>query len=261
MKHIKKLFLAIVLASLPMCQILGWGQKGHRIVAQVAYDNLTPTAKEKIDKTLGIRGLVYWANWADEIRSDPAFKHCYTWHYQNLDPGLTDEEVAKCLTKHPNRSGNLFNALDSLENVLRSDPYNTDALRFVIHFIGDFYCPMHLARQDDMGGNKVQVKWFKQNSSLHSIWDGTLINNMGYSYTEYAQFLEDTFSGKKNEIEKASNEEMLIKNYRFTQEIYEYLDTWQGNTYEYIYHFTPKLNWQLYTCGIRMAMLLNEIYK
>lgn len=261
MKHFEKLVLTMVLASLPLCQVLGWGQKGHRVVAQVAYDNLTPTAKEKIDKTLGIHGLVYWANWADEVRSDPAYKHCSSWHYQNLDPGLTDEEVAKYLVKLPTRSGNLFKALDSLTTVLEKDPYNAEALRFVIHLFGDYYCPMHLAHQDDRGGNNVQVKWFKQNTSLHAIWDGTLINALGYSYTEYAQFLEDTFANEKDAIEKASSEAMLIKNYHFTQEIYEYLDTWQGNAYEYIFHYTPKLNWQLYACGIKMAQLFNGIYK
>ena len=50
--------------------VWAWGQKGHRIIAQVAYDNLSCSTRRKIDKVLGAHGAIYLANWPDEIKSD-----------------------------------------------------------------------------------------------------------------------------------------------------------------------------------------------
>ena len=31
-----------------------WGQEGHRVIAKIAYDNLTPKARKSVDKILGL---------------------------------------------------------------------------------------------------------------------------------------------------------------------------------------------------------------
>jgi len=43
---------------------------GHRIIADIAYQNLTPKARLQVDKVLGVKGIIYDATWADEVRSD-----------------------------------------------------------------------------------------------------------------------------------------------------------------------------------------------
>ena len=50
-----------------------WGAKGHRIVAQVAYDNLDCKARKHVDKVLGKHGMIYLSSWADEIKSDTIY--------------------------------------------------------------------------------------------------------------------------------------------------------------------------------------------
>ena len=52
-----------------------YDKTGHRIVAQIATLNLTPKARTEIEKVLGRNGLVYYANWADEIRSNPTYNY------------------------------------------------------------------------------------------------------------------------------------------------------------------------------------------
>ncbi|MBQ4018267.1 MAG: S1/P1 Nuclease, partial [Paludibacteraceae bacterium] len=61
-----------VLILLP-AELLAWGQEGHRIIAEVAYHYLSSGAQKKIDKILGKHGMVYVANWADEIKSDTIY--------------------------------------------------------------------------------------------------------------------------------------------------------------------------------------------
>ena len=45
---------AVCMLLLP-ADALAWGQKGHRIVAQIAYDHLSPVAPCRINKVLGAR--------------------------------------------------------------------------------------------------------------------------------------------------------------------------------------------------------------
>lgn len=253
-------FLFLVLLSFPSQQILAWGKIGHRVVAQVAYDNLTPRARRHIDKVLGPHGIVYYSNWADEIKSDTIYPRSYDWHFQDFDAGLSDSVLIATLTDYPKVGGNLFRAMDSLVALLRQDPSNVDALRFVIHLMGDRFCPMHTAHLDDLGGNRVYLEWFKQPYNLHRVWDDGLIEATRYSYSEYAEYLENHLADQKKAISRMSEADLLRHNYALTNEIYDYYHAWDGNCWHFAYHFTPKMEWQLYASGIRLAMLLNEIY-
>lgn len=239
-----------------------WGQEGHRIIAELAYHYLSSGARNKIDKVLGKHGMIYAANWPDEIKSDTVYplSHKQGWHYQDLDGGMTDEEVVAALTDYPKVGGSMFRVVDSLRVLLKDDPNNHDALVFLIHIAGDRYCPMHMGHLDDAGGNKVKMKWFGSHTNLHSVWDSKLIDSQGYSYTEYVQFLIDKYGAEKKNIEKKTEAEMVLENYHVTAEIYEYQQTFDGNTYHYIYKFHQPMEWQLYKAGVRLAMWLEEIY-
>lgn len=233
---------------------LAWGQKGHRIIAQIAYDHLDKKAKKQVNRILGEGGMIYWVNWPDEIKSDTIFPNSHDWHYQNFEDGVSV-------------GGNLFRALDSLENVLRVNVQGTKdkeyTLRFLIHLKGDEYCPMHMARKSDRGGNKVKMKWFGTETNLHAVWDERLVDSQGYSYTEYAEMLEKRF-GRKDRLQAlmAEDEEVLVtRTKELTEQIYTYQESWDGNTYHYIYAMKGHMESQLYIAGIRLAMLLNSIFK
>lgn len=256
----KCFYILALLAVLPMQELLAWGQEGHRIVAQVAYDNLSCCARYKINKVLGVKGAVYWANWPDEIKSDTIYPTSSDWHFQDLDGGMSDSAVVATLTNYPQDGGNLWRALDSLENVLKHDKKNEHALRFLVHFMGDRFCPMHTGHKDDLGGNRVKLKWFSRNTNLHSVWDSAIIESRGYSYSEYAEYLENTFRSEKKSIRKMTDEEIVLHNYHLTDAIYEYQTTWDGNAYHYVYRWANDMEWQLYAAGIRLAKVLNEIY-
>lgn len=252
--------LFVALLATPIGKAMAWGQEGHRIVGQVAYNHLTKKAKKNVDKVLGRHGIVYCSTWADEIKSDTIYPTSYDWHFQDLDGGLSDEAVVRTLTLYPAMGGNLWRMSDSLTNVLRREPDNVDALRFVIHLTGDRFCPMHTAHLEDLGGNKVKLKWFGEQRNLHWVWDEGIISARGYSYSEYAEYLENHLAGEIKKIQEMTIEEITLHNYHFCESVYQYQDHWDGNAYHYVYHFAADCEWQLYAAGIRLAMVLNEIY-
>ena len=267
MKRIVSFLLVSVLTCFFCVPAFGWGQKGHRIIAKIAYDNLSGKAKRAIDKTLGKQGMVYWSNWPDEIKSDTIYPDSQDWHYQDFPAGMTFEAISEALTVYPKKDGNMFRALDSLENVLRENIRNKESidphtLRFFIHLNGDLYCPMHMAHVDDRGGNAVKMKWFGTNTNLHSVWDGKIIESQGYSYTEYAELLEQNYDSlKKPLLRDITKAELVWQTYQLTDAIYAYQPSWDGNTYHYIYRWHEPMEKQLYIAGLRLARLLNDIFK
>lgn len=253
------LLILCVCACAHSLPALSWGQEGHRIIAQIAYDHLTKKARKNVDRIMGDHGMIYWANWPDEIKSDTIYRQSIKdgWHYQDFAGGLSDSIVADALIHYPTEGGNLFRALDSLVREIQ----NEHTLRFIVHLSGDRYCPMHMAHKDDKGGNAVKMKWFGRETNLHGVWDTKLIESQGYSYTEYAQKLEREYAYKQREIEQATDKDLLLMSYHVTEEIYRYQQTWDGNTYHYIYRWRQPMEYQLYVAGIRLAQVLNKLYK
>ena len=175
---------------------------GHRIVADIAYDNLTDKARAQVDKVLGKKGLVYEATWADEVRSDNKYAYSYQWHYQDLDDNMTSADIKKLLDNPTAEGEHLFFALDQLQTRLKKDKNDTEALKFLVHFVGDLHQPLHMGRKDDKGGNKVDFNWFGRKTNLHSVWDGALIETQKMSYSEYSQYLQDKFEPRKADFKK-----------------------------------------------------------
>ena len=265
MKRTLVIILCVACACLQSLPVFGWGQEGHRIIAKIAYDNLSGKARKTVDKTLGKQGMIYWSNWPDEIKSDTIYAESIRdgWHYQDFAGGMSDSLVLDALVHYPTEGGNMFRALDSLKQVLKDKKGDVHTLRFFVHISSDKYCPMHLAHMDDKGGNAVRMAWFSKNTNtnLHAVWDTKLIESQGYSYTEYAEKLELEYAWLKKDIMAMSEEELVLRNYHFTEAIYEYQQTWDGNTYHYIYRWHMPMEEQLYIAGIRLAKALNELYK
>ena len=265
MKRTLIILLCALCACMQSLPVFGWGQEGHRIIAKIAYDNLSSKARKAVDKTLGKQGMIYWANWPDEIKSDTIYAESIRdgWHYQDFAGGMSDSLVLDAMVHYPAEGGNMFRALDSLAQVLKDKKGDVHTLRFFVHISSDKYCPMHMAHMDDKGGNAVRMAWFSKsnNTNLHAVWDTKLIESQGYSYTEYAEKLQNEYAWQKKDILAMSEEELLLRSYHFTEAIYDYQQTWDGNTYHYIYRWHIPMEEQLYIAGIRLAKALNELYK
>jgi hypothetical protein len=256
---LNKQFFTFLLLVLTV-SVSAYDAVGHRIIADIAYDNLTDKARAQVDKILGRGGMVYEATWADEVRSDNKYAYSYQWHYQDLDDNMTSADIKKLLDNPKAEGEHLFFALDSLTRRLRADRNDAEALKFLVHFVGDLHQPMHMGRKDDKGGNKVEFNWFGRKTNLHSVWDGMIIENQKMSYTEYSMYLQDKFEPNKAEIKKQGILQSVEATYAVRNLIYAY-DITDTNNYHYVYRFADKLDEMLYRGGIQLANLLNSIYK
>ncbi len=175
--------LALALSGAPSLA-LAWGRTGHQLVAQLAQYDLTPEARRQIDALLATEPgatLPGIASWADELRKQDADlgKRTAKWHYVNLgesdchyDPprdcrdGDCEVEALKAQTARlANR------ALPAAERL--------QALKFVVHLVGDTHQPLHSGYASDKGGNDIQVNIDGKGSNLHSLWDSGLLRHTG----------------------------------------------------------------------------------
>jgi hypothetical protein len=168
-----------------------WGPSGHRIVAIIAEQRLSPAAREKIHKLLldGKYSIVDIASCADTIRSNrmPPDDMCRTlavdvppsnglWHYIDI-PVPTKSKTLDAFCPNGNCAPAKIKSFSETLRTSQDDAQRRQALLFLVHFIGDIHQPLHAAEQGcDKGGNSEHVNFFldgkkESNVALHHVWD------------------------------------------------------------------------------------------
>lgn len=148
----------------------GWGREGHAIIADIATKQLNDKARRQVAVLLG-EGvtLASIASWGDEVR--PQRPETSTWHYINIPVSGAEKDWMKYCPA----SGCLPKAIEQMSATLRSETASreqkADALKFLVHFLGDLHQPLHVGERGDRGGNDVQTMLNGKPWNLHSAWD------------------------------------------------------------------------------------------
>ncbi|HEX6901890.1 MAG TPA: S1/P1 nuclease [Thermoanaerobaculia bacterium] len=254
MKQARTLLFALLLAAPAAAN--AWGPNGHRIVGRIAENHLTDEAARAVQCLLGPEGLAEAATWADEIRSDPAWRKADPWHYISIDDNETLETTAR------NPDGDVLEAMQRFEAVLR-DPQaapqaKREALRFLVHFVGDVHQPLHVGRRDDRGGNSIEVTWFSEKTNLHSVWDSHLIENEKLSFSDFAEFIDHPTLHELRTWQGATYAEWVRESKDLRARVYQIGD---GKlSFQYAYRNMPTVKRRLLQAGVRLAGLLNSIF-
>lgn len=208
-RFLTALGFAIFFSLLPV-PAQAWNAAGHRLVAHIAWQQLSPASRHFVatalsrhgdyerwvDKAKSTEAAAIFAEastWPDDIRRDPRFydagrepptpaidgfsdtaRH-KNWHYIDLD--ANNRVVAGEIDQQIDI---LSRQLDAKAHSpkLRSTAKNgqiTYALPWLLHLVGDIHQPLHVGRQGDEGGNQVEIENpFNKRlpfTSLHTYWD------------------------------------------------------------------------------------------
>lgn len=260
----KVLFLSLFILYIIPFDALGWGTTGHRTIAEIAERNLSCKARRKVKSLLDKQHMAYWANWADFIKSDTTsrWENTHIWHFVNAPKGGTFEEYVRHIQDLPQE--NLYSAVNHLKVILKnkknSKEERQEALVFLIHLIGDMHQPFHAGREADRGGNTIKIRWFNQNTNLHSLWDSKLVDFEKYSYTEYATVLNVLPKSEKKKLQQGTLEDWLYDSHLTADMLYAMTQSGENLSFEYFYKVSPTLNSQLQKAGLRLAKFLNDLF-
>ncbi|MCT2398104.1 S1/P1 nuclease [Novosphingobium mangrovi (ex Huang et al. 2023)] len=163
---------------------LAWGDYGHRTIAAIAMENVTPRTRAEIRKLLHaapelvtpecpVQSLEDASVWPDCVRRESwRWGYTFPWHYQNISICKPFDIKANCLY------GNCVSAqIDRHERLLADRRLSAEqrlrSLMFVTHLVGDLHQPLHVGENGDLGGNRVKADYgIAPDLNLHRIWDG-----------------------------------------------------------------------------------------
>jgi hypothetical protein len=259
---LKKLLFVLLLCPL---NTFAWGPTGHRIVGEIASRHLTPQARKAVSAILGKQSMAMVANWPDFIKSDTTHKYDNTssWHYLDFPPNSDRQQFESVAQKATGQ--NLYVETQAMIKTLK-DPAAKQAdkqfaLTFLIHLIGDMHQPLHVGHADDEGGNKIKLSWFDRPTNLHRVWDEHLIEYQQLSYTEYTQALDTASVNEVNQYQHGTIKDWMFESNQIADRIYKVTKADDKLSYRYNYWFVKDLNQQLLKGGLRLAAILNGIYK
>jgi hypothetical protein len=214
-----------------------WGCEGHQVIALIAESHLTPHALATVKQILnaypidpaldrfckqgGTDPLADSSTWSDDIRSSRP--ETGPWHYIDIPDGAQRRDLAKfcplpqsCVTQViRNQLAILKESGNKLENSAQQE---AEALRFLIHFVGDLHQPMHAISNNDLGGNCVPVAYFNDlpqlrnpetdsyTPNLHGVWDINLLAKIfpGKNVEQVSAELSSEYHSKIGRWKKAA---------------------------------------------------------
>jgi len=206
-----------------------WGCKGHEAVALIAEKHLAPEAKEFVLNLLkenpldpGFKRYCGSAvndpmgeasTWADDVRPE---RKNGPWHYIDIPRGTPrgDGNLAPYCGKEGCVNEALAAQIAILTDKSAGPAKRAEALRYIIHFVGDLHQPLHSTTNDDEGGNCVPLRYFRRKPrehnhaftpNLHNIWDSAILDRdaEGADSREYAERLEETYASSFEQWQKA----------------------------------------------------------
>jgi hypothetical protein len=172
----RKLLLFTLLAGVP--PLFGWGPEGHHLVARIAEAQLTPETRARLAGILGPNEtLVSISVWADEIRrSRPETGN---WHFIDIPIDNPHLDMARDCPKGDCVLAKIEEFRKALNDPALAPAKKREALRFLVHFVGDMHQPLHCSDNKDRGGNDVHVRLGTRQTNLHSVWDSGLLGRIG----------------------------------------------------------------------------------
>jgi hypothetical protein len=172
-----------------------WGHVAHAVVCEIAFQELTPTARAEINRLIGLdpaySTFAEACNWPDNPRKRAAE------HYMNVPRTFNRISIDRCPLAHEC----VYTGIKEDAGVL-TDPGVSDAdrlasLKYLGHWVGDIHQPMHISYRDDRGGNWIDVAG-SCGGSLHSVWDSCIVGTIyGTDWRKIGQTLRASISDQQ----------------------------------------------------------------
>jgi len=264
-KSFSSLILAILLIvnSFPV-SAFAWGGIGHRVVATIAEQHLTPKARQEISKLLQPgETLAAISTYADEIRN--ARPDTRRLHYVNI-PLLASAYLPARDCRSSDEGDCIIAALErfrlELANVKETRERRAFALKFVVHLIGDLHQPLHCADNDDRGGNDIKVTWFgpsERQQNLHSVWDYAIIEHGGRNEAAWVKKLSNDLASEKIQAVQAGTvTQWALESWQVAKDSAYKIPLNRQLGQAYYSKTLPLVEARLRNAGLRLARILNE---
>ncbi|HET6893731.1 MAG TPA: S1/P1 nuclease [Pyrinomonadaceae bacterium] len=245
------LLVAVIWFGVFPLTVHAWGAKGHHIIAQIASSRLSSRARKGVSDLLQGQSLEAASTWADLKRSSQTF------HFVSI----TFDSKGYDQSSQCPQDNCLIEKIRSYRDIVK-DPKETaarraEALKYILHLVGDLHQPFHCI---DRNGNNVRVTFDKRPTNLHKVWDMDIIEKANLTAETYARQIDDNegVQQKSYNIARGTLVDWALESHGIARTAY--VDRGElGDTY-YRDH-KEVVERQLYRAGVRLANILNDIFR
>jgi hypothetical protein len=164
--------LACLLVSAWSAPVLAWGDLSHRIICEIAFQELNAAARERVKAMIQrdpeLNTFAETCSWPDHPRRRA------TEHYVNLPRDARGFVEDACPLADKCVISAIGEDLAVLASSIASEQEKLEALKYLGHWVGDVHQPLHVSFQDDRGGNQVGVSGGLCSWDLHAVWDSCM---------------------------------------------------------------------------------------
>ena len=258
---------AALLALLITYPCLAWGSEGHRIVGAIAAAQLDKQTAKAVAELLDDQTIADACCWADEVRSNRQYDWIKPLHYINVPRGATSVDMQRDGAKGEQVVSSIAKYRDILKDTSRPKAERAEALKLLLHFVGDVHQPMHVSFKEDLGGNKLTVTSFGKKSNMHKVWDTDLIqrrlrDTTGGWATMSADLRQAITDDQRKAWAASTNPvDWANESFAITLQLYAKAPDNDGVNDDYYKQWSPTLNARLQAAGVRLGALLNDTLK
>lgn len=250
-----------------------WNAIGHQLVAQIAYDNLTPEAKQMCDlyshskaRVSPNANFVKSASWLDSIRANDV--HWFdALHY--VDIPFSKDETPLPYSPEINALWGIKQAITVLSSNKSNLVDKELSLRILTHLVGDIHQPLHTVTKvskklpnGDLGGNLFQLGENPIGNNLHKYWDngGGVLIGQGrlFQIKNKAKQLEKKWSCQLAIKEKNPRQWVNASHQLALKQVYA-ISPYKVPAKRYQLNAQNITEKQILLAGCRLAYLLNRI--
>lgn len=242
-----------------------WGEQGHRIVCEIAWQRLTPAGRQLVGRLMedGHTGFVASCSWADAARSST---HPYTapYHFVNIPAGSSGFDMSRDCG--PSAGGCVTWAIGHYGMALQDGEDRVQrgvALRFLSHFVADLHQPLHAGHTVDLGGGRLEVRIelspCAESANLHALWDVVVLCHGGLEWRQGA----DALAGAVTAAQAAAWSNLDVvgwtnESFRLAEDFAYRISGERMVDRAYLTRAVSIVREQLQRAGVRLAFLINR---
>ncbi len=252
-----------VLLALSAVPAHPWGPLGHRIIARIAEKEAGSKALSRMNFYLGkdtpIEDAALWAATLEVERPETT-----RWHFIHIEPNAMELDLhqacpdGECVTVKVRE----FEGIARLG--IRDRSEIEEAVKLVLHLVGDLHQPLHAGYAEDEGGKGIPVVLEGRQMSLYDAWDSGLVQRLGDDDAAIAERLEQNISDEQRQKWREGNLRDWTWETHLLAARFAYGALPSGSPKaldsDYVAQANEVVETQLMKAGVRLAKILDRIW-